>query len=96
MSIEVGTRRLVHDDGRGLGPFTGELVDGLRRTPVAGLLVREVLTDDPDDAHTEGVFDPMPAVLVGHAARLVLDDGRSGLVVLVSDHGRFHSVGLLC
>lgn len=91
----MGAREIAHDDGRGLGPFTGELVEGLRRTPVAGLLVREVLTGHPDDAHTEGVFDPLPEILVGHAARLVLDDGRSGLVVLVSDRGRFHSVGIL-
>jgi hypothetical protein len=96
MSTVVGARGLVHDDGSGMGPFTGELIDGLRRTPVAGLLVREVRTGHPDDAHTEGVFDPVPDVLVGHAARLVLDDGRSGLVVLVSDRGRFHSVGIIC
>ncbi len=95
MSTVVGARELLHDDGSGLGPFRGELVDGLRRTPVAGVLVRQVLTGYPDDAHTEGVFDPMPEVLVGHAARLVLDDGRSGLVVVVSDRGRFHSVGIL-
>lgn len=95
MSAVVGTRGLVHDDGRGMGPFAGELVDGLRRTPVTGQLLREVVTGYPDDAHTEGAFDPVPDVLVGHAARLVLDDGRSGLVVLVSDLGRFHTVGLL-
>ena len=95
MSTVVGAREPLQDDGSGLGPFTGELVDGLRRTPVAGLLVREVRTGYPDDAHTEGVFDPVPDVLVGHAARLELADGRSGLIVLVSDRGRFHSVGIL-
>jgi hypothetical protein len=37
----------------------------------------------------------VPELLVGHAARLVLDDGRSGLIVLVSDRGRFHSIGIM-
>jgi len=95
MSTVVGAREVLQGDGRGLGPFAGELVDGLRRTPVTGVLVREVRTGYPEDAHNEGVFEPVPDLIVGHAARLVLDDGRSGLVVLVSDRGRFHSVGIL-
>lgn len=95
MSTVVGARQVLEGDGRGLGPFTGELVDGLYRTRVTGALVQEVQTGYPDDAHNEGFFDPVPELLVGHAARLVLDDGRSGLIVLVSDRGRFHSVGIM-
>jgi hypothetical protein len=87
-----GTRDERHD---GLGWVEGEVRDGLRVERVRAHLLRSVGAADPEERHVDGQFDPVPALAVGKAARLVLDDGRSALLVVVSERGRFRTVGLL-
>jgi hypothetical protein len=77
------------------GWVEGEIRDGLRCERVRAHLLHLVDPGDPDEPHTEGEFDPLPSLPVGKAARMVLDDGRSSLIVMVSGYGRFHTVGPL-
>jgi hypothetical protein len=58
-------------------------------------LLHHVDGADPGECHLEGEFDPLPALVVGKAVRLEIDDGRSSLVVMVSRGGRVHPVGPL-
>ena len=78
-----------------LGWVEGALRDGLRTERVRAHLLHRVVDADPEECHLEGEFDPLPALAVGKAVRLELDDGRSSLVVMVSRAGRFHTVGPL-
>jgi hypothetical protein len=72
----------------------GEVRDGSHSERVHALVGPHVL-GDPDDDSVEGVFEPSLGLDVGRAVRLCLDDGRDALVVVVSDVGRFLSVGPL-
>lgn len=72
----------------------GEVRDGRSRERVHARVEPYVL-GDPDDDSVEGVFEPSPHLAVGSAVHLHLDDGRDALVVMVSDVGRFLSVGPL-
>jgi hypothetical protein len=72
----------------------GEVQDG-RHTERVHARVGPHVLGDPDDDSIEGVFEPSPDLAVGKAVHLHLDDGRDALVVMVSDVGRFLSVGPL-
>ncbi len=72
----------------------GQILDGHRAERVHARLGPHPAVDPVDDG-VEGVFEPSPDLEVGRAVHLHLDDGREALVVMVSDSGRFLSVGPL-
>jgi hypothetical protein len=72
----------------------GEVQDGQRCQRVHARVGPHV-RGDPDDDSVEGVFEPSPQLEMGRAVHLHLDDGRDALVVMVSEVGRFLSVGPL-
>lgn len=84
------------EDPQPLGRVEGEIRDGLRSERVSALLLRVVDGTVSEEACVEGSFDTPPSLLsMGKAARLVLDDGRGALIVMVSGSGRFYTVGPL-
>jgi hypothetical protein len=68
------------------------VIDGARRH--LSQLRFEPLVLGGDDPYLEGTLFPDPGVPVGRAVQIVLDDGRRSLAVIVSDRGRFLTVGL--
>jgi hypothetical protein len=72
----------------------GEVQDGRRTERVHARLGTHVVGDLADGS-VAGVFEPSPDLEVGKAVHLHLDDGRDALVVMVSDLGRFLTVGPL-
>jgi hypothetical protein len=94
MSIMASNHGVQGGDPSPLGWVEGEIQDGLRSERVRALLLRTVDGTVSEETHVEGSFDMPPALMsMGKAARLVLDDGRRALVVMVSGCGRFHTVG---